>query len=132
MLSKAPLARMIFPVIPGYRNVRAALEWASRPCDIASRGVELATLGRRRCFVGLSLLDECRNWVRAGGGRWLVLDDAGRAGPDCKMILQELWRINRDVHPLETVTGARRNRARTFARETFENRDQIISTSWAG
>jgi predicted ATPase/DNA-binding winged helix-turn-helix (wHTH) protein len=69
---------------PHIGNVRAALEWAFSDHGDIAVGVELATWAAP-LFVGLSLLDECRNWCeQALAG----LDDAGR-GTRREMILQE-------------------------------------------
>jgi hypothetical protein len=64
--------------------VRAALEWAFSDHGDIAIGIELATWAAP-LFVGLSLLDECRNWCeQALAG----LDDADR-GTKREMILQE-------------------------------------------
>jgi len=69
---------------PHIGNVRAALEWAFSDHGDIAVGVELATWAAP-LFVGVSLLDECRNWCeQALAG----LDDAGR-GTRREMILQE-------------------------------------------
>src|SRR5712675_2782289 len=69
---------------PHIGNVRAALEWAFSDHGDIAVGVELATWGAP-LFVGLSLLDECRNWCEQA---LAALDDAGR-GTRGEMILQE-------------------------------------------
>src|SRR5258705_658225 len=69
---------------PHIGNVRTALEWAFSGHGDVAVGVELATWAAP-LFVGLSLLDECRNWCeQALAG----LDAAGR-GTIGEMILQE-------------------------------------------
>src|SRR5258705_8895015 len=102
-------------------NVRAALEWAfSGRGDIAV-GVELATWAAP-LFVGLSLLDECRNWCeQALAG----LDDAGR-GTRREMILQEdlaLSSMFTKGNGYEVRAAIERGIALA---ETFEDRDHQL------
>ena len=69
---------------PHIGNLRAALEWAFSGDGDFAVGVELASWAAP-LFVGLSLLDECRNWCeQALAGR----EYAGR-GARREMILQE-------------------------------------------
>jgi predicted ATPase/DNA-binding winged helix-turn-helix (wHTH) protein len=69
---------------PHIGNVRAALEWAFSDHGDIAVGAELATWAAP-LFVGLSLLDECRNWCEQA---LAALDDAGR-GTRREMILEE-------------------------------------------
>jgi predicted ATPase len=69
---------------PHIGNVRAALEWAFSDHGDIAVGVELATWAAP-LFVGVSLLDECRNWCEQA---LAALDEAGR-GTRREMILQE-------------------------------------------
>jgi predicted ATPase/DNA-binding winged helix-turn-helix (wHTH) protein len=68
---------------PHLGNVRAALEWAFSDHGDITVGVELVTCAAP-LFVGLSLLDECRNWCEQA---LAVLDDGG-LGIRQEMILQ--------------------------------------------
>jgi predicted ATPase/DNA-binding winged helix-turn-helix (wHTH) protein len=68
---------------PHLGNVRAALEWAFSDHGDITVGVELVTCAAP-LFVGLSLLDECRNWCEQA---LAVLDDGG-LGIRREMILQ--------------------------------------------
>jgi len=68
---------------PHLGNVRAALEWAFSDHGDITVGVELVTCAAP-LFVGLSLLDECRNWCEQA---LAVLDD-GSLGIRQEMILQ--------------------------------------------
>jgi predicted ATPase/DNA-binding winged helix-turn-helix (wHTH) protein len=69
---------------PHIGNVRAALGWALSEHGDAAVGIELATWAAP-LFVGLSLLEECRDWCERA---LAALDDASR-GSRQEMILQE-------------------------------------------
>jgi predicted ATPase/DNA-binding winged helix-turn-helix (wHTH) protein len=106
---------------PHIGNVRAALEWAfSSHGDIAI-GVELATWAAP-LFVGLSLLDECRNWCeQALAG----LDDADR-GTKREMILQETLALSlMFTKGNSDEVRAAIERGLSLA-ETFEDRDHQL------
>jgi predicted ATPase/DNA-binding winged helix-turn-helix (wHTH) protein len=106
---------------PHIGNVRAALKWAFSDRGDVTVGSELATWAAP-LFVGLSLLDECRNWC---GQALAVLDDAGR-GTRAEMILREAVALS-----LMFTTGnghevrAAIERGLTLA-ETFEDRDHQL------
>jgi predicted ATPase/DNA-binding winged helix-turn-helix (wHTH) protein len=106
---------------PHIGNVRTALEWAFSDHGDIAVGVELATWAAP-FLVGLSLLDECRNWCeQALAG----LDDAGRETRG-EMILQEALALSSmftkgngdEVH-------AAIERGLALAR-TFEDRDHQL------
>jgi len=65
-------------------NVRTALEWAFSERGDATLGIELATWAVP-LFIGLSLLDECREWSQRALS---ALDDVTR-GTRSEMVLQE-------------------------------------------
>jgi tetratricopeptide (TPR) repeat protein len=69
---------------PHIGNVRAALEWALSDDGNLGIGVEL-TAWAAPLFIGLSLLDECRNWCERA---LAVLDDISR-DTRLEMVLQE-------------------------------------------
>src|SRR5258705_6480525 len=102
-------------------NVRAALEWAFSDHGDIAVGVELATWAAP-LFVGLSLLDECRNWCeQALAG----LDDAGR-GTRREMILQEALSLSSMFTKGNgDEVRAAIERGITLA-ETFEDRDHQL------
>jgi predicted ATPase/DNA-binding winged helix-turn-helix (wHTH) protein len=106
---------------PHIGNVRAALEWAFSDHGDIAVGVELATWAAP-LFVGLSLLDECRNWCERA---LASLEDAGR-GTRQEMILQEA----RALSSMFTKGNADEVRAaveRGIAlAETFEDRDHQL------
>ena len=106
---------------PYIGNVRAALEWAFSDHGDIPVGVELATWAAP-LFVGLSLLDECRNWCEQA---LAVLDDAGR-GTGREMILQEALALS------SMFTKGNSDEVRTAIdrglalAETFEDRDHQL------
>jgi hypothetical protein len=65
-------------------NVRTALDWALSEHGDLTVGVELAT-SAVPLFIGLSLLEECRDWSERA---LAALDDASR-GTRKEMVLQE-------------------------------------------
>ena len=105
---------------PHIGNVRTALEWAFSGHGDVAVGVELATWAAP-LFVGLSLLDECRNWCeQALAG----LDDAGR-GTRGEMILQEALALS-SMFSKGNGDEVRAAIERGIAlSETFEDRDQL-------
>jgi predicted ATPase/DNA-binding winged helix-turn-helix (wHTH) protein len=105
---------------PHIGNVRAALEWAfSDQGDIAV-GVELATWAAP-LFVGLSLLDECRNWCEQA----LAVLDASR-GTRREMVLQEALALS-SMYTRGNGDEVRAAIERGLAlAETFEDRDHQL------
>jgi predicted ATPase/DNA-binding winged helix-turn-helix (wHTH) protein len=77
-------AHDLSPYAPHIGNVRAALEWAFSDHGDIAVAVELATWAAP-LFVGLSLLDECRNWCEQA----LAGLDYGNRGTRREMIVQE-------------------------------------------
>jgi predicted ATPase/DNA-binding winged helix-turn-helix (wHTH) protein len=106
---------------PHIGNLRAALEWAFSDHGDIAIGVELATWAAP-LFVGLSLLDECRNWCeQALAG----LDDAGR-GTRREMILQEALALS-SMFTKGNGDEVRAAIGRGIAlAETFEDRDHQL------
>jgi len=106
---------------PHIGNVRAALEWAFSDHGDIAVGVEIATWAAP-LFVGLSLLDECRNWCeQALAG----LDDAGR-GTRREMVLQEALALS-SMFTKGNGDEVRAAIERGIAlAETFEDRDHQL------
>jgi predicted ATPase/DNA-binding winged helix-turn-helix (wHTH) protein len=106
---------------PHIGNVRAALEWTFSDHGDIAVGVELATWAAP-LFVGLSLLDECRNWCERA---LASLDDAGR-GTRREMILQEALALS-SMFTKGNGDGVRAAIERGIAlAETFEDRDHQL------
>jgi predicted ATPase/DNA-binding winged helix-turn-helix (wHTH) protein len=106
---------------PHIGNVRAALEWAFSDHGDITVGVELAA-SAAPLFVGLSLLDECRNWCERA---LAAIDDAGR-GTRREMILQEALALSSMFTKGNSdEVRAAIERALALA-ETFEDRDRQL------
>src|SRR5216683_41593 len=106
---------------PHIGNVRAALEWAFSDHGDIAVGVELATWAAP-LFVGLSLLDECRNWCEQA---LAAIDDAGR-GTRREMILQEALALS-SMFAKGNGEEVRAAIERGIAlAETFEDRDHQL------
>jgi hypothetical protein len=106
---------------PHIGNVRAALEWAFSDHGDIAVGVELATWAAP-LFVGLSLLDECRNWCEQA---LAALGDAG-GGTRAEMILQEALALS-SMFTKGNGDEVRAAIERGIAlAETFEDRDHQL------
>src|SRR5229473_4100370 len=106
---------------PHTGNVRAALEWAFSDHGDIAVGIELAAWSAP-LFVGLSLLDECRNWCEQA---LATVGDAGR-GTRREMILQEALALS-SMFTKGNSDQVRDAIERALAlAETFEDRDRQL------
>ena len=95
---------------PHIGNVRAALGWALSDRGDAAVGIDLAAWAAP-LFIGLSLLEECRDWCE----RALAAPDDASRGTRQEMILQEALALSSMYTSGQSDQVRSRNRTGTFA-----------------